>query len=284
MARPVTLFTGQWADLPLEQMARKTKEFGYDGIELACWGDQVEIDRAQTDDCCRRNRDLLSGQICDSRTERSARSRARHPDFMEGIATDSSGSRFWKCLKEYSQLSASFAKSPDIKRNHKSRDRHKATLRFNRWAVRNLQTIDGFGNGAGNGRGVTLGNGYSPGGEGEERRLTVAHLLIVALILLGLLVLGVVTTDGYSGGRFLSVDGAAGGLLAFLCKWAKGNPWKFLRLASLNALGGALVGHHVSAIVHVWQPAAVAFLVGLAWHSIFLYAQERCKRFVTAYS
>ena len=55
MARPVTLFTGQWADLPLEQMARKTKEFGYDGIELACWGDHFEVDKALADDgYCRR--------------------------------------------------------------------------------------------------------------------------------------------------------------------------------------------------------------------------------------
>ena len=50
MARPVTLFTGQWADLPLEQMARKTKQFGYDGIELACWGDHFEVDKALADD------------------------------------------------------------------------------------------------------------------------------------------------------------------------------------------------------------------------------------------
>ncbi len=50
MARPVTLFTGQWADLPSEEMARKTKEFGYDGIELACWGDHFEVDKALADD------------------------------------------------------------------------------------------------------------------------------------------------------------------------------------------------------------------------------------------
>jgi sugar phosphate isomerase/epimerase len=60
MARPVTLFTGQWADLPLEQMARKTKEFGYDGIELACWGDHFEVDKALKDDgYCARKRELL---------------------------------------------------------------------------------------------------------------------------------------------------------------------------------------------------------------------------------
>src|ERR687895_86060 len=49
MRRPVTLFTGQWADLPLETMARKTKEFGYDGLELACWGDHFEVDKALSD-------------------------------------------------------------------------------------------------------------------------------------------------------------------------------------------------------------------------------------------
>jgi len=59
MARPVTLFTGQWADLPLEQMARKTKQFGYDGIELACWGDHFEVEKAD-DAYCRRKRDLLN--------------------------------------------------------------------------------------------------------------------------------------------------------------------------------------------------------------------------------
>ena len=33
MTRPVTLFTGQWADLPLETVAKKAKEFGFDGLE-----------------------------------------------------------------------------------------------------------------------------------------------------------------------------------------------------------------------------------------------------------
>lgn len=60
MARPVTLFTGQWADLPIEQMARMTSEFGYDGIELACWGDHFEVDQALADDnYCTQKRDLL---------------------------------------------------------------------------------------------------------------------------------------------------------------------------------------------------------------------------------
>jgi sugar phosphate isomerase/epimerase len=46
MARPVTLFTGQWADLPLETLAAKAADWGFDGLELACWGDHFEVDRA----------------------------------------------------------------------------------------------------------------------------------------------------------------------------------------------------------------------------------------------
>jgi sugar phosphate isomerase/epimerase len=61
MARPVTLFTGQWADLGIEQMARMTKDFGYDGIELACWGDHFEVQRALKEpDYCAAKRDLLA--------------------------------------------------------------------------------------------------------------------------------------------------------------------------------------------------------------------------------
>jgi sugar phosphate isomerase/epimerase len=50
MARPVTLFTGQWADLSLEELAPLAKEMGYDGLELACWGDHFEVDKALKDD------------------------------------------------------------------------------------------------------------------------------------------------------------------------------------------------------------------------------------------
>ncbi len=49
MARPVTLFTGQWADLPFETICAKAKQFGYDGVELPCWGDHFEVDRAIRD-------------------------------------------------------------------------------------------------------------------------------------------------------------------------------------------------------------------------------------------
>lgn len=49
MPRPLTLFTGQWADLPLETLAPMAKSFGYDGLELACWGDHFEVDKALAD-------------------------------------------------------------------------------------------------------------------------------------------------------------------------------------------------------------------------------------------
>ena len=51
MSRPVTLFTGQWADLPFEVVCQKAKSFGYDGLELACWGDHFEVNKADAAYC-----------------------------------------------------------------------------------------------------------------------------------------------------------------------------------------------------------------------------------------
>jgi sugar phosphate isomerase/epimerase len=50
MARPITLFTGQWADLTLDTVAQKVASWGYDGLELATWGDHFEVDKALSDD------------------------------------------------------------------------------------------------------------------------------------------------------------------------------------------------------------------------------------------
>ncbi len=61
MPRPVTLFTGQWADLPLDTMAAKAKSFGYDGLELACWGDHFEPGKAVADPSyCKSRWDILN--------------------------------------------------------------------------------------------------------------------------------------------------------------------------------------------------------------------------------
>ena len=60
MARPVTLFTGQWADLSLEELAKTMAGIGYDGLELACWGDHFEVDKAMAeDDYCEKKRATL---------------------------------------------------------------------------------------------------------------------------------------------------------------------------------------------------------------------------------
>jgi sugar phosphate isomerase/epimerase len=48
MARPVTLFTGQWADLSFATICQKARGFGYDGVELGCWGDHFDVEAALT--------------------------------------------------------------------------------------------------------------------------------------------------------------------------------------------------------------------------------------------
>jgi len=95
MKRPVTLFTGQWADLPFETMCQKAKEFGYDGVELCCWGDHMEIDKADEAYCAERKATLdkyglqlfaisthLVGQcVCDNIDERH---KSIVPDYIWG--------------------------------------------------------------------------------------------------------------------------------------------------------------------------------------------------------
>jgi sugar phosphate isomerase/epimerase len=61
MARPITLTTGQWADLPLEVLAEKVASWGYDGLELACWGDHMDVDKAATDKAyCEQQLEILN--------------------------------------------------------------------------------------------------------------------------------------------------------------------------------------------------------------------------------
>jgi sugar phosphate isomerase/epimerase len=62
MARPVTLFTGQWADLPLETLAEKAASFGYDGLELACWGDHFDVEKALASDSYLQSRHDILGK------------------------------------------------------------------------------------------------------------------------------------------------------------------------------------------------------------------------------
>lgn len=49
MARPITIFTGQWADLPFEEMCKTASEMGYEGLELATWGNHINAKKAAED-------------------------------------------------------------------------------------------------------------------------------------------------------------------------------------------------------------------------------------------
>jgi sugar phosphate isomerase/epimerase len=61
MSRPVLLFSGQWTHLPLEELAQKLNDWGYQGLELCCWGDHFEVQRALSDDdYCQHKLDLLA--------------------------------------------------------------------------------------------------------------------------------------------------------------------------------------------------------------------------------
>jgi sugar phosphate isomerase/epimerase len=61
MPRPVLLFSGQWTDVPLAELAPKLAEWGYQGVELVCWGDHFEVQRALSEpDYCQHKLDLLA--------------------------------------------------------------------------------------------------------------------------------------------------------------------------------------------------------------------------------
>ena len=61
MPRPVLLFTNGWADVPLDDLAAKASEWGYAGLELACQGDHLEVQRGLSEaDYCPGRLDLLA--------------------------------------------------------------------------------------------------------------------------------------------------------------------------------------------------------------------------------
>ena len=61
MTRSITLFTGQWADLPLDRVCAMAADWGFDGLELACWGDHLDVNRVlQDDDYAAERRHTLS--------------------------------------------------------------------------------------------------------------------------------------------------------------------------------------------------------------------------------
>ena len=51
MSRPITLFTGQWADLPFSEICTLASEIGYAGLEIACSGDHFDVSKADVAYC-----------------------------------------------------------------------------------------------------------------------------------------------------------------------------------------------------------------------------------------
>jgi sugar phosphate isomerase/epimerase len=49
MKRPVTIFTGQWADISFPDLCKLIGDMGYDGLEIACWGDHMDVRKAADD-------------------------------------------------------------------------------------------------------------------------------------------------------------------------------------------------------------------------------------------
>ncbi|MBC8215246.1 MAG: sugar phosphate isomerase/epimerase [Candidatus Marinimicrobia bacterium] len=98
--RPITLCTGQWADIPIVELAKKAAEWGYDGLELACWGDHLDVEKAAVDlDYCKIHLEKLAkygmkvyaisnhlaGQlVCDPNND--SRSNEFAPDYCTGHA------------------------------------------------------------------------------------------------------------------------------------------------------------------------------------------------------
>lgn len=60
--RPVTLFTGQWADLPFERLVAMAAGWGFDGLEIATWGDHLDVEQALRDREYRQGRRSLLDQ------------------------------------------------------------------------------------------------------------------------------------------------------------------------------------------------------------------------------
>jgi sugar phosphate isomerase/epimerase len=50
MPQPHTLFTGQWTDLTLEEVAQHASEWGYDGLEIAISGEHLDASRWDDDE------------------------------------------------------------------------------------------------------------------------------------------------------------------------------------------------------------------------------------------
>ena len=59
MARPLTIFTGQWADMKLEDLAPLAKKMGYEGLEIALTANHFDITKADDEAYLKGRWDIL---------------------------------------------------------------------------------------------------------------------------------------------------------------------------------------------------------------------------------
>jgi sugar phosphate isomerase/epimerase len=60
MPRSIILFSGQWTDLSLEELAPRISAWGYQGLELCCWGSHFDVPAALGQDgYCQARLDFL---------------------------------------------------------------------------------------------------------------------------------------------------------------------------------------------------------------------------------
>jgi sugar phosphate isomerase/epimerase len=60
MPRTLALFSGPWTDVPLNELAQQANEWGYQALDLACWGEHFAVQRALAEpDYCRHILDTL---------------------------------------------------------------------------------------------------------------------------------------------------------------------------------------------------------------------------------
>jgi sugar phosphate isomerase/epimerase len=105
MARPVTLFTGQWADMEFESIVVKAKEMGYDGVELGCWGDHFEVDKAGAAYCANKREVLERHGMAEGVRQRAAeelkKTAVAAKEFGVGVVNGFTGSSIWHLLYSF---------------------------------------------------------------------------------------------------------------------------------------------------------------------------------------
>ena len=57
--RPLTIFSGQWTDMPLMTFAKKAASWGYEGIEVACGAHLDPVKAAKSKKYCKEILDTL---------------------------------------------------------------------------------------------------------------------------------------------------------------------------------------------------------------------------------